>query len=156
MDDFGNSTAFCRSKIPRKVYYLWLIGNSTSCRPILSVKPWREGKCVTTKNHQKLFGDQTFWCLKPWPNGSNMFYQTSSNIRTQGVVATKLPRVFQHGGICDNASRVRELNMFNTPSQKKHDHQTNMRTKEMFDVLWSNLWNIIKRHQTSSNKVAKQ
>ena len=25
--------------------------------------------------------------------------------------ATKLPRVFQHGGICDNASRMRELNI---------------------------------------------
>ena len=49
--------------------------------------------------------------------------------------ATKLPRVFQHGGICDNASRMRELNMFDTPSQTNHDHQTSMRTKEMFDVL---------------------
>ena len=49
--------------------------------------------------------------------------------------ATKLARVpqqFQHGGICDNASFMREPNMFDTPGQT---NQTNMRTKERFHVV---------------------
>ena len=49
--------------------------------------------------------------------------------------ATKLPRVpqqFQHGGICDEASRMREPNLFDTPGQRnqtspnKHDNQRNV------------------------------
>ena len=54
------------------------------------ITPWPNGKCLTTKHHQTLFGDQLFWCLKSLPNISNMFYQTSSNIWTQGVVGHKI------------------------------------------------------------------
>ena len=48
--------------------------------------------------------------------------------------------------------------LIHLPKRAKH-HQTNMRTKEMFDEVWSNVWwssNSIKHHQTSSNKVAKR
>ena len=76
----------------------WALVMVTRCNAIFHfaffggafVKPWPNGKCVTTEHHQTLFGDQTFWCLKPRPNGANMFYQTSSNIWTQRVVGHKI------------------------------------------------------------------
>ena len=115
------------------------------------LKPWPNGKCLTTKHHQTLFGDQTFWCLKPWPNGSNMFYQTSSNNRTQGVVGHKITQ--EQANEITHLACASQTCLIYLAKRTKH-HQTNMRTKEMFDVVWSNVWwrsNTIKHHQTPSN-----
>ena len=96
-----------------------------------------------------LFGDQTFRWLKPWPNGSNVFYQTSSNIRTQGV-AQNYPDYHNNFNLVESAIThlpcASQTCSIHLAKQIKH-HQTSMRTKEMFDGVQTRS-NINKHQQT--------
>ena len=48
---------------------------------LLLLKPWPNGKCLATKHHQSLFGNQTFYCLATLPK-RNLLRQEAQSLKT--------------------------------------------------------------------------